>query len=73
MRNIVRSLALTLTVVVLSSSLPASAAEPHRKDGSRDRATPIMIVKRIIRKIIGITTLEDLGGPKPAPTQNTEP
>ena len=73
MRNIVRSLALTLTVAVLSSSLPAFAAAPSRKDGARERATPIVIVKRIIKKIIGITTLEDLTGPKPSPAQNTEP
>lgn len=73
MRNTARSLALALSVFVVSSSLPASAAEPIRKESIRDRerATPMVIFKRIVKRLFGISTNEELQGPPPAPTTAT--
>lgn len=70
MRNTTRSLALALSVVILSSSVTAFAAEPPRKEGIRDRErpTPIVIFKRIVKRLFGISTNEDIAGPKPNPT-----
>jgi hypothetical protein len=67
MRNTTRSLALALSVVILSSSLPAFAAEPIQKERVRNRATPMVIFKLIVKRLFGISTNESVGGPPPAP------
>jgi hypothetical protein len=69
----VRTLALVLSVVVLSSTLPALAATrtQDREVGARDRSSITVIVKRIVKRIFGIATMEEIGGPKPAP--NNQP
>ena len=63
-RNI-RTLAFALAVVVLSSSLPALALEPQQEPRLRDRPSPIVIIKRIVKRLFGISTNEDVTIPKP--------
>ena len=60
-----RTLAFALAVVILSSSLPAMALEPQTDPRMRDRATPIVIIKRIVKRLFGISTNEDISIPKP--------
>jgi hypothetical protein len=69
MRNTTRSFALALSVVVLSSSVTAFAAEPIRKEGIRDRErpTPMVIFKRVVKRLFGISTNEAPIAPIPAP------
>ncbi len=69
MRHTVRAFVFVLSVVVLSSSLPAAAAEQVRDRGMRERETPIVVVvKRLIKRFFGITSNEEMTPPHPAPT-----
>ena len=71
MRHTVRAFVFVLSVVLLSSSLPASAAEQSRDRVVRERATPVVIVKRIIKRFFGIMSNEEMTPPHPAPTTTT--
>jgi hypothetical protein len=71
MRQTVRALAFTLSVVILSSSLPALGAEPLRDRSTRERSTPTLVIKKIMKRFFGITSNEELTPPHPAPANAT--
>jgi hypothetical protein len=68
----IRTIALVLSVAVLSSSLPVFGAVRTRdgETGLRDRSSITVIVKRIIQHFLGITPTEQVGGGKPAPASD---
>ncbi|HKR66774.1 MAG TPA: hypothetical protein VJZ00_23815 [Thermoanaerobaculia bacterium] len=65
MRSITRSFALALSLVILSSSLPVFAAEPRVKDRSGEHPSIVVVVKRLVKRLFGITTNDDMTVPKP--------
>jgi len=65
MRHTVRAFAVALSVFVLSSSLPAFGAEMTRDRSIRERPSPILIIKRIVKRLFGISSETDLSEPHP--------
>jgi hypothetical protein len=66
----VRTLALILSIVVLTSSLPAFGADraQDRDTRVRDRSSITVIVKRIVKRLFGIATDDGISVPKPDPS-----
>jgi hypothetical protein len=66
MTKSIRTLSLAVAVTVLSSSMPAFAAQQDsRPRPGIERPSIVVIVKRIVKRVFGITTNEDITIPKP--------